>query len=366
MSVLKWLNPDLARVTLYEPGRPIEEVAREQGLDPAAIAKLASNENPLGASRRARQALRQAIDEAHLYPDGNAFYLREKLAQFHQVAPDQIIFGNGSNELLEFLGHAFLGPGRSVVFSQYTFVIYKMMATMFGATAVEVQARNHGHNLVAMRRAVRPDTSLVFVCNPNNPTGTFVGTRQVRDFVDRLPADTLPVFDEAYAEICLGRMPDTLKLVREGRHCLVLRSFSKAYGLAGLRIGYGIGPAPVIEALERARQPFNTNRLAQAAALAALDDQGFVRRSRHLFRQGRALFERLCRELQLEFVRTFANFMLVKVGDAARINRELTKRGLIVRPMAGYGLPEWLRISFGTMAQNERLAAALRELCRHG
>lgn len=363
MSVMKWMNPDVAQVKPYEPGRPIEEVAREQGLDPATICKLASNENPLGPSRRARQAIRRAADEAHLYPDGYAYDLRKKLADQHRVAPEQIIFGNGSNEILEFLGHCFLGPGRSLVVSEYAFVVYRMVARMFGSPVTEVKTLRHAHRLDAMARAVGKDTSMVVVCNPNNPTGTMAGETAVRRFLDRVPEDVLVVFDEAYAEVCLGRMPDTLGLVRAGRpNVIVLRTFSKAYGLAGLRIGYGIGPAPVIQALERARQPFNVNRIGQIAATAALDDAAFITRSRRLFRKGRALFEKTCGELGFEFVRTYANFMLIKVGDGAGVTKELTRRGIIVRPMGGYALPEYIRISFGTEAENARCAAALKEI----
>ncbi len=363
MSVLKWMNPELDQIRPYEPGRPIEEVAREQGLDPAAVCKMASNENPLGVSRRARLAMRRVIEEMNLYPDGNAFYLRQKMAEHHDLKPNQLIFGSGSNELLEFIGHAFLGPERSAVCAAYAFIVYRLVAQMFGSKITEVKSRRRVHRLGAMAKAVRPDTSVVFICNPNNPTGSLVRQAEVDRFMDHVPDDVLVVFDEPYAEICLGRMPDTIRYIREGRpNVLVLRSFSKAYGLAGLRIGYGLAAAPVIQALEKARQPFNTTRMAQEAALAAIGDRLFVARSRRLFRLGRSYFERVCHDLGLDYQRTYANFMLINVGDGAKVTAKLAKRGIIVRPMAGYGLPQFIRISFGTLAENERLGAALADL----
>ena len=247
-----------------------------------------------------------------------------------------------------------------MVCSQYAFVVYKLVAQMFGTQTIEVAAASLGHDLPAMTKAIRPDTSVVFVCNPNNPTGTLVTDAQVAKFMAQVPEDVLVVFDEAYAEICLGTMPDTAKYLREGRNVLILRTFSKAYGMAGLRIGYAMGPAAIISALERARQPFNVNRLAQEGAMAALDDAGFLKRTRTLFRQGRTMLEDACENMGLEYQRSVANFMLIKVGDGTRVTQELTKRGVIVRPMGGYGLPTYIRISYGTLAENEKFIAALR------
>ncbi|MEI8078427.1 MAG: histidinol-phosphate transaminase [bacterium] len=363
MSVLKWMNPNVDQIRPYEPGRPIEEVAREQGLEPDTVCKLASNENPLGVSRRARFAMRNVIEKMNRYPDGNAFYLRQKLADHHDLAPNQLIFGAGSNELLEFVGHAFLGPNRAAVCAAYAFIVYRMVAQMFGSRVIEIKSCRRVHRLGAMAKAIRPDTSVVFVGNPNNPTGSLVRQAEINRFMNQVPDDVLVVFDEPYAELCLGRMPDTIRLVREGRpNVLVLRSFSKAYGLAGLRIGYGLAAAPVIAALEKTRQPFNTTSMAQAAAIAAISDHRFVARSRRLFRLARALFERVCYDLNLDYQRTYANFMLINVGDGAKVTAKLAQEGLIVRPMAGYGLPQYIRISFGTMPENERLAAALTKL----
>lgn len=363
MPLRKWLNPNIDRLIPYEPGRPIEDVARELGLNPADISKMASNENPLGPSPRAVRAMKKLATESHLYPDGGGFNLRSKLAAHHGLAMEQVVLGSGSNEILEFLGHGYMGPAGNVVASQYAFVVYKLVAGMFGCPFTEVPAKDFGHDLPAMRRAIGDTTSIVFVCNPNNPTGTLVGEKEVGRFLDGMPEHTLVVFDEAYQQICLGKMPDTERYVREGRkNVLVLRTFSKAYGLAGLRIGYGLGHPDVIKTLQKARQPFNTTRLAQQAAEAALDDAAFVRRTRALFRKGRDTLEQELGAMGLPYVRSYANFMLVKVGHGAQVCHELSKLGVIARPVGAYGLPEYLRISFGTMPENEKFIQALKRV----
>ncbi len=364
MEILKHANPAVQSLRPYEPGRPIEEVAREFNLDPGKICKLASNENPLGCSPKVSARLAQVLADVRRYPDGGAYYLRRKLAGRLGVAPEELIFGNGSNEVIEFVGHCFMGPGVSVVASAHAFVVYKLVAHMFGARFIEVPTRGLGHDLEAMARAIEPDTRVVFICNPNNPTGTFLSGSAIKKFMEQAPDDVLVVFDEAYHEVCLSRMPKTLDYVRAGRACLVLRTFSKAYGLAGLRLGYGIGPAPLIATLEKARQPFNTNRLAQEAAMAALDDEGFIRAGRRLVREARAYIEDACRRAGLEFEPTHANFILIRVGDGVRVARELTRRGVIVRPMAGYGLPEYIRVTFGLPHENERFMQELLDILR--
>ncbi len=363
MIIEKWLNPDVASIKPYEPGRPIEEVARELGMDPDSISKLASNENPLGVSPKALKALQATAVEAYRYPDGGAFYLREKLAARFGVERSQVILGNGSNEILEFIGHCFMAPGRSIVVSAHAFVIYKLIARMFNCDVIEVPAAaGLKHDLDAMAAAIREDTAIVFVCNPNNPTGTMVEQDEVAAFLDSVPEQTLVVFDEAYAEIALGPMPDTLSMVKERDNCIMLRTFSKAYGLAGLRLGFGVGNEALINALQKARQPFNANRLAQEAALAALDDAAFIERTRALCAESKAYLESACAEMGLEAIPTVTNFILIRVGDGAAITQALTEQGVIVRPMAGYGLPEYIRVSFGTMPENERFIAALRAI----
>jgi histidinol-phosphate aminotransferase len=360
--VTDWINPNIAAIRPYQPGRPIEEVARELGLDPDDISKLASNENPLGASPKALRSMRHALAESFLYPDGSGHILRSKLADEYGVDLEQIILGAGSNEILELIGHCFMGPGKSIVISEYTFIVYKLTAQMFGAEVIEVPAKGLEHDLTRMRRAITDDTSVIFICNPNNPTGSLIRQPAMRRFMEQVPEHVLVVFDEAYAEIALSRMPDTLSYVKERPNCIMLRTFSKAYGLAGLRIGYGIGSASVVGALQKARQPFNSNRLAQIGAAAALDDKGFVRRSRRLFRQGRDYIQESCQAMGLKCEPAFANFMLIKVGKGAEVTAKLMERGVIVRPMDGYQLPEYIRISFGTMEQNQKFISALKDI----
>jgi len=360
--VQKWLNKDVAAITPYEPGRPIEEVAREMGMAPDCINKLASNENPLGPSPRALQAMEAHLADMYLYPDGGAYSLRTKLAGQYDVAKKQVVLGNGSNEILEFIGHCFFGKGRSIVVSAHAFVIYKLVARMFNTAVREIPTRSLQHDLDAMADAVDETTCAVFVCNPNNPTGTLAGPDEVEAFVERIPDETLIVFDEAYAEIALGTMPDTLALIKTRPNCIMLRTFSKAYGLAGLRIGYGIGPEPIIESLQKARQPFNVNRMAQEAALAALDDRDFIERSRSHFAASKEYLQSECRKAGLEYVPTYANFLLVKAGDSAGVTRQLTEKGVIVRPMAGYGLSQYIRVSFGRTEENERFIRELQHV----
>ena len=355
------LNPALANLPVYQPGRPIAEVARELHLDPASIIKLASNENPLGPSPKAVEAMRHAINSSHLYPDGNAFYLKQKLAEKLGVEPTHLVLGNGSNEIIEFIGHALLAPRDNIVVSQYCFAIYPIVARMMSADVITVPARDYGHDLRAMVRAITPDTKIIFVANPNNPTGTIAPEAAVVELINNVPPHVLLVMDEAYIEF-LEHPADLLPLVRRGDfpNIILMRTFSKIFGLAGLRLGYGIGHPEFIAALEKVRQPFNVNALAQAAAFAALDDAEHLARTRHTNAQGLEYFVLAFRQMGLEFVPSHANFILVKTGDGQRVFNELQKLGVITRPMAGYQLPEWLRISVGTAAENTRCLAALR------
>lgn len=360
-------NPTLATLPVYQPGRPIEEVARELGLPAADVIKLASNENPLGPSPKALAAMQRVLPHLHLYPDGNAFYLKQRLAAGLGLGPEQVILGNGSNEIIEFIGHALMRPGSEVVVSEFCFAIYPIIAKMMGATVVTVPARDLGHDLPAMAAAVTPSTSVLFVANPNNPTGTLVSPAEIRSLMERVPEHVLLVMDEAYVEF-LEDAPDWVAEIRSGRrpNLLLMRTFSKIHGLAGLRLGYGIGPAPVVSVLEKVRQPFNINALVQAAALAALDDPDHVSRTRANNREGLAFYERELGRLGLAPVPSAANFVLVKVGEGRRVFGELQRRGIIVRPVDGYGLPEYIRISIGTPAENERCLRALREVLGGG
>lgn len=351
-------KPSVRTQPIYEPGKPIEYVARELGLDPAGIIKLASNENPFGPSPLARAAARQALEQGQLYPDGGCFELREKLAIKRGLKADQFVVGNGSNEIIELLGHAFLGAGDHVVMAAPAFVVYKLVTLLFGAKAIEVPLSNWRHDLAALAAAVTPQTKIVYVCTPNNPTGTANTEADLHAFVRALPEHVVAVVDEAYAEF-LERPPDLRPLLREGRKIVCLRTFSKIYGLASLRVGYGYASAELCALLNRVRQPFNVNAIAQAAAVAALDDQEFADRCARANRAGLMQLEEGCRRLQLEVVPSVANFMLIRVGDGNRIFDSLQRRGVIVRPVKSYGLPEWIRVTVGTPAQNDRFLTEL-------
>lgn len=361
MNFQTLVRPAVLTQPVYEPGKPIETVARELGLDPATIIKLASNENPFGPSPLAVAAAKQALEHGELYPDGGCFALREKLAAVRGLSPDQIAVGNGSNEILELLGHALIGPGDEVVMGAPAFVVYKLVTLAFGGKPVEVPLVNHRHDLAALRAAITPRTKLVFVCSPNNPTGTANTEAELLAFARSLPEHVVGVFDEAYAEY-VTPTPDLRPLIREGRNVICLRTFSKIYGLASLRVGYGYASVEMVAALNRMRQPFNVNAIAQAAALAALDDVEFTTRCVKANSAGLAQLEQGFRSLGLESVPSVANFLMVRVGDGGRYFDALQRRGVIVRPIKSYGMPEWLRVTVGTAEQNERLLAELAAL----
>jgi histidinol-phosphate aminotransferase len=356
------LNPALRNVPVYQGGRPIEEVARELGLPAADIIKLASNENPLGPSPAALAAMQRVIAGLHLYPDGNAFYLKRKLAEKLGLTPENFILGNGSSEVIEFAGHALLEPGVDAVMSQYSFAIYPLVTRLFGANPIVVPARNYGHDLPAMLAALTPQTKVVFLANPNNPTGTVASPEEILWFVNAVPERVLVVMDEAYIEF-LEQPPDLLPLIRGGKpNLIIMRTFSKIFGLAGLRIGYGMASPELIAGLETIRQPFNINSIAQAGALAALEDAEHVRKTRANNTAGLRQVSEGLREMGVEYIPSAGNFILARVGDGKRVFDEMQKQGVIVRPMGGYDLPEWVRISIGTAKENERCLAALKKV----
>jgi histidinol-phosphate aminotransferase len=364
-SIWDTANPQLRDLAVYEPGKPIEETARELGADASKIIKLASNENPLGPSPRAMAAMRGALQAANLYPDGGGYYLREALAAKLGLTREHLILGSGSNEIIEFLGHAFLNRGDDVITSEHAFIAYKLVAAVFGARAIEVPSPDLRHDLDAMIAAITAKTRLIFVANPNNPTGTLAGQGEIDRFIERVPENAIVVFDEAYFEY-LDDPPDTLRFVRAGRNVVVLRTFSKIQGLAGLRIGYWIARPELIQVLQKTRQPFNVNGIAQAAALAGLADDEHRRETKRLTDEGRAYLQEQFRAMNLQFVPSAANFVLVKVGDGAKTFKRLLERQIIVRALKGYNLPEWIRISVGTMEQNRRCIAALRDVLNSG
>lgn len=354
-------HPHVQNLVAYEPGKPVEELAREMGLEPGDIIKLASNENPLGPSPKAVAAMKDALDRAHFYPDGGGWTLRGAIAEQLGVGRENIILGNGSNEIIEFLGHAFLEPGCEVVTAEHAFAVYTLMAQLFGADTVRVPDPNFQHDLPAMLAAITPRTRQVFIANPNNPTGTMVQQAEIDAFMDQVPDHVIVVFDEAYHEF-LENPPDVIQYVRANRNVVVMRTFSKIQGLAALRIGYGVASAALASTLQRTRQPFNANAIAQAGATAGMLDVEHMARTRALTTEGRNYFQAEFAEMKLEFVPSHANFVLLRVGDGDSVFQALLKQGIIVRAMRSYGLPEWIRVSVGTMEQNRRFVAALSAL----
>lgn len=356
MSIAELANPGLLQQPVYEPGKPIEQVARELGLDPAGIIKLASNENPFGPSPRAAAAAAAALREAQLYPDGGYFALRQKLATRHGIGMDQFIIGSGSNEVIELLGHAFLRPGVEAVMHQSAFIVYKLVTLLFGARPVEVPLAGMRQDLRSLAAAVTERTRLVFLASPANPLGAANTAEEIAELVATLPSHVVLVLDEAYAEY-LDSPPDLRPAIAAGRKVVCLRTFSKIYGLAALRVGYGYGAPELIALLQRARQPFNVNGVGATAAAAALDDAEFVERCRRANRVGLEELEAGFRRLGVEYVPGQGNFLLARVGDGSRAFEVLQRRGVITRPVKPYGLPEWLRVSVGTAEQNQRFLA---------
>ena len=361
MSIQNFANQFVCDLIAYEPGKPIEETARELGLDPTTIVKLASNENPLGPAPMAREAMRAEVDGVHIYPDGGGYKLRNALAEKYDLGLENVVLGNGSNEIIELLCHCFLNRDAELIAAEHAFVVYKLMATLFGAKYVEVTDPDFIHDVDGMADAITENTRLVFIANPNNPTGTMVDEAALDRFMDRLPDHVVAVFDEAYFEF-LDEAPDTLKYVREGRNVCVLRTFSKAYGLAGLRIGYGLAAPQVAAVLQKARQPFNANAMAQSAALAAISDKEHVAKTLETNNAGLAFYEKAFADRGLEYVPSVANFILVKVGDGDAVFQAMLEKGVIVRAMRGYKLPEWVRISIGTEEENQRCMTVLDEV----
>lgn len=355
--------PYVRAIAPYQAGKPIEELAREHGLRPDQIVKLASNENPLGMPASARAAIEATLAELGRYPDSNGFELKSALSRKLDVPADWITLGNGSNDILEAAAAVMLAPGRSCVYAQHSFAVYPLATQARGARAIVVAAREYGHDLEAMLAAIEPDTRLVFVANPNNPTGTFIGADAMAEFLARLPRQVVVVLDEAYNEyLPQGLRHPSIDWVRRFPNLLLSRSFSKAYGLAGLRVGYGVAQPELTDLLNRVRQPFNCNSLAQAAAVAALADEAFVARSVAVNREGMAQVTAAFDSLGLRYLPSFGNFVLVQVGDGAGVYQGLLKRGVIVRPVGNYGLPQWLRVTIGLAGENDRFIAALREV----
>ena len=354
----------ISAIAPYQPGKPIAELERELGISGAV--KLASNENPRGASPKAIAAARTALDDIARYPDGNGFELKRAIAARHGVAESAVVLGNGSNDVLELVARTFLTPGAAAVFAQHAFAVYPLVTQATGAIGVEVAARDFGHDLIAMQRAITGDVKVVFIANPNNPTGTLLHPREVRAFLEDVPNRVLVVLDEAYNDY----LPDALKAdsvswLTEFPNLVVSRTFSKAHGLAGLRVGYGLAHPAVADLMNRVRQPFNVSSVAQAAAVAALADDAFVEQSRELNRRGMEHVTAGLRKLALDFIPSYANFVSFRVPDARTVYDRLLRLGVIVRPIASYGMPDFLRVSIGLPEENARFLAALEQALSH-
>ena len=361
MKAKEWVG----NLRVYEPGKPIDEVARELGFeDIAAIVKVASNENELGPSPLAIEAMHQSILEMHRYPDGGAFYLKQKLADKLDVDPEQLLFGCGSNELIVFLCHVFMEQGKNLIMGAEAFAVYFLANALYQGETIRVPMPEHVHDLDAMLAAITPETRLVCICNPNNPTGTVLEIAAIDRFIEKLPDHVVAVFDEAYLELMPEtQQPDVIKHIRDGnKNVIVLRTFSKAYGLAGLRIGYAVGHPELIELLNKVRQPFNVNLMAQSAAMAALDDVDHLQKTREMVEQGIRFFEVELPKIGVETVPTGANFILCKTGNGREVFQALQKREVIVRPMDPYGLPDHIRITIGMPVQNQKVLAMLKDV----
>ena len=360
MSLVEQALPYVRAISAYQPGKPITELAREMGIPVESIVKLASNENPLGMSPKAKLAVQAAIDGVERYPD--QFDLIKAVAAKAGVAQNQVVLGNGSNDVLDLIARVFLAPGRSAIFAQHAFAVYPLATLSTGAELIAVPARDYGHDLAAMRAAIRPDTRLIWIANPNNPTGNFLPYPEVRAFLESVPKDVVVVLDEAYnAYLPPADRVDVAGWIKDFPNLVVCRTMSKIYGLAGLRIGYALASAAVADLMNRVRQPFNVNNLALAGALAALGDDEFLHASYELNRSGMVQIVAGLEKLGLEYIKPHGNFVTFKVGDAAAVNQKLLQQGVIVRPIAGYGLPEWLRVTIGTEAENARFLEALEK-----
>ena len=358
MSICDQSLPYVRAISPYQPGKPITQLAREMGIPVERIIKLASNENPLGMSPKARAAMEKAAATLERYPDD--FELKAAVAGHTGFGMERIVLGNGSNDLLDMAARVFLAPGRSTVFSQHAFAVYPLASLSVGAELIAVPAKDFGHDLDAMRAAIRPDTRLIWIANPNNPTGTFVPYPQLKAFMQSIPDDVVVVLDEAYNEYLPAEVRvDSKEWLVEFPNLLITRTFSKIYGLAGLRIGYGLTSQEIADLMNRVRQPFNCNNLALAAATAALGDHEFVARSQELNHAGMAQLTEGFTRLGYEYIPSYGNFVAFRAGDAAAVNQKLLKQGVIVRPVAGYGMPEWLRVTIGTEAENRLFLDAL-------
>lgn len=354
---------NIRAIAPYQGGKPISELAREYGLNEADIVKLASNENPLGMSPKAHDALEAAMADIARYPDGNSFSLRAAVCDKFKVEPAQIVFGNGSNDILELAARAFLTAGDEAIFSQHAFAVYPLVTQAVGAKGVVVPAKDFGHDLAGFLRAITPKTKLIFVANPNNPTGTLIGKDVLLDFLAQVPRHVLVVLDEAYDEyLSAAHKSEAINWLQRFDNLIISRTFSKAYGLAGLRVGFGLMHADLADLMNRVRQPFNVNSLAQAAAVASLQDEDFVAKSYAANQAGMVQMTQGLARLGLAYIPSYANFVSFKVPQASAVNQALLKHGVIVRPVANYQMPDYLRVSIGLFNENARFLQVLETI----
>jgi len=358
MSLCDQSLANVRAISPYQAGKPITQLAREMGIPVERIVKLASNENPLGMSPKAKVAMEIAIATLERYPDD--FELKSAVASHNGLGAERVVLGNGSNDVLDLIARVFLTAGRSAIYSQHAFAVYPLASLSSGAELIAVPAKDFGHDLDAMRRVIRPDTRLIWIANPNNPTGTFLPYAELKAFMQAVPADVVVVLDEAYNEyIPPAERIDTTVWLAEFPNLVITRTFSKIYGLAGLRIGYALAASEIADLMNRVRQPFNCNNLALAAATAALDDHEFVARSYALNRAGMEQILEGFKGFGFSHIPSCGNFLTFKVGDAGMLNQKLLKQGVIVRPLGGYGMDEWLRVTIGTEAENQRFLDAI-------
>lgn len=354
-------NKHILNLPVYETGRPIEHVAREFGLDPDGVLKMASNENLLGASPKALEAVMSHINKLNYYPDGGCYNLRQKVSKYIGMKPEQLAFGNGSNELITILAQCFLGKGDESVFGAQSFIVYKLATILMDAKCVSVPMPNLKYDLDAMRDAVTEKTKIVFMTNPNNPTGCVLKQDEIVNFVKSLPEKVVFCYDEAYCDY-EDKPVDLRPLINEGRKVVCLRTFSKIYGLAGLRVGYSYSSEDIASHINRVREPFNVNSLAQVGAMAALDDTEFYEKSKQINKAGMKQFVEAFEKLGLVYFAEGGNFVMVKLDDALGKAQALQRAGVIVRPNVGYALPDWLRITIGKPEQNQRCLEELQKL----
>ena len=359
----KLIRDNLLKIQPYEPGKPIEVLRRELDLE-GEISKLASNENPLGPSPLAIEAIRKSLEEGHLYPDNSCYQLRTRLAEHLEVSPKNLSVGNGTTELILLMGMTFLNPGETFIMSESSFIMGKLVAQVMDSNLIEVPLKNYRHDFETILKSITNDTKIVYLDNPMNPIGTMMTQSEVSKFMEKIPEDIIVAFDEAYYEYVNDEdFPNTIKYIKEKKNVIVLRTFSKLYGLAGFRVGYCIAKEDFIEAIKKASPPFSVNRFAQIGALAALDDKDHIKKTKEINEAGKRLLHEHLDKMSVFYIPSETNFVTLDVKtDANKIAAELQKKGVIVRPLTMYGKPTFLRVTIGTLEQNKRFIETFKQI----